>query len=237
MAKVDYETKMNSKSYRFFDLLYRIIVLNVITVILSVTVVLAFPAFVASNATLKEGPNGNNVFKQYFINFKNNFKKSLIIGIILILLISVTAYAIYFYGVSKVKDGETDNVLQLFLNAGFLVSFIGFIIILFLSSHLPLLIITFKSLTIGELLRTSFYVTFRYILTTLILFILNVIIVGGFLACLFVDARILAVWLLIGITLPVFLQVRFTSGIYYKFSLINLEKIMHRVEEEEEEDE
>ena len=53
MSKVDYETKMNSKPYRFFDLIYRLLVVNVLTIILSCTVIFLFPSFVAATATLK----------------------------------------------------------------------------------------------------------------------------------------------------------------------------------------
>lgn len=236
MSKMDYETKMNSKAYRFFDLIYRLIVVNVMTIILSVTVVLIYPAVIAATQTLKEGPTQNNLFVQYFTNFKTYFKKSFLIGLIVIILYAVISFAIYFYGVSKVKDGETDNVLQEFLNIGFLVSFVGFIILTFLSSHLPLLITTFKSLTIMEILRTGFYVTFRYFLSTLILFICNIVMIGGFVFALFVDARILAIWMLIGLTLPIFLGVKLTAAVYYKFSQINLEKIMHMVEEDDDEE-
>ena len=75
MSKVDYETKMNSKPYRFFDLIYRLLVVNVLTIILSCTVIFLFPSFVAATATLKEGNVEMNIFKQYFINFKKYLKK------------------------------------------------------------------------------------------------------------------------------------------------------------------
>ena len=112
----------------------------------------------------------------------------------------------------------------------------AFILITFLSVHLALLLITFESFTVGEIYRTSFYVSIRYFLTTLILFVLQVLIIGSFIYCMF-DARFLAVWLLIGISLPVFLQVKVTTPIYYKLSQIDFEKIMHQLDEEEEEDE
>jgi hypothetical protein len=51
------------------------------------------------------------------------------------------------------------------------------------------------------------------------------------------DPRVLAIWLLVGISLPVFLQVKVTAAIYYKFSQIDFEKIMHQLDEEEEDDE
>ena len=56
MANVDYETKMNSKPYKFFDAVYRLLIINVLTVVLSLTVVGLFPAFVACVATSKQGP-------------------------------------------------------------------------------------------------------------------------------------------------------------------------------------
>ena len=137
---------------------------------------------------------------------------------------------------TEIDSQNEEQFLLLFLNMGFLVSFISFIIINLLSAHLPLLIITFEKLTIGEIFKTSFYITFRYFLTTLILFVLQLLIIVIFLMCIFVNWGILAVWLLFGISLPAFLQVKFTQVIYYKFSQIDFEKIMHQVDEEEEEE-
>ena len=235
MANLDYEQKLNSKPYRFFDQIYRLLVLNVITIILGITVVCLFPAFVATTATLKQG-NQMNVFKQFFKNFLDYFKKSFFVGLILFIIYLIDIYAIYFYATSVVKDASDFDLTLLFINAGFIVSGVAFILITFLSVHLALLLITFESFTVGEIYRTSFYVSIRYFLTTLILFVLQVLIIGSFIYCMF-DARFLAVWLLIGISLPVFLQVKVTTPIYYKLSQIDFEKIMHQLDEEEEEDE
>ncbi len=232
MANVDYEQKLNSKPYRFFDQVYRLLVLNVITIILGVTVVGLFPAFVATTATLKQG-NKMNIFKQYIKNFLHYFKKSFFVGLILFVLYLVNIYAIYFYATSVVKDVQDFDWTLLFVNAGFMVSIVAFVVITFLSVHLPLLIVTFESFTVGEVYRTSFYDTFRYLLTTFILFILQVLIIGTFVYCI-IDPRVLAIWLLVGISLPVFLQVKVTAPIYYRFSQIDFEKIMHQLDEEEE---
>lgn len=235
MANLDYEQKLNSKPYRFFDQIYRLLVLNVITIILGITVIGLFPAFVATTATLKQG-NQMNVFKHFFKNFLHYFKKSFFVGLILFILYLIDIYAIYFYATSVVKDASDFDLTLLFINAGFIVSGVAFILITFLSVHLALLLITFESFTVGEIYRTSFYVSIRYFLTTLILFVLQVLIIGSFIYCMF-DARFLAVWLLIGISLPVFLQVKVTTPIYYKLSQIDFEKIMHQLDEEEEKDE
>lgn len=231
MANLDYEQKLNSKPYRFFDQVYRLLVLNVITIILSATLIGMFPAFVATTATLKQG-NQMNVFKQFFKNFLHYFKKSFFVGLILFVVYLVDIYAFYFYATSVVEDVEAFDWTLLFVNAGFIISIVAFLIITLLSVHLPLLIITFESLTVGEIYRTSFYVSIRYILTTLILFVLQVLIIGSFIYCIF-DPRFLAVWMLIGISLPVFLQAKTTAAVYYKLSQIDFEKIMHQVDEEE----
>lgn len=235
MANVDYEQKLSSKPYRFFDQVYRLLVINVITIVLGITLIGLFPAFVAATATLKQG-NQMNVFKQYFKNFLRYFKKSFFVGLILLILYLVVCYAVYFYATSVVEDVKDFDWTLLFVNAGFIVCGVALIIITILSVHLPLLIVTFEKLTVGEIYRTSFYITFRYFLTTLILFVLQVLIIGTFVYCMF-DPRVLAIWLLVGISLPVFLQVKVTAAIYYKFSKIDFEKIMHQVDEEEEDDE
>lgn len=235
MANLDYDQKLNSKSYRFFDQVYRLLVLNVITIILSATLIGMFPAFVATTATLKQG-NQMNVFKQFFKNFLHYFKKSFFVGLILFIIYFLDIYAFYFYATSVVEDVKDFDWTLLFVNTGFIVSVVAFIVITILSVHLPLLVVTLESLTVGETYRTGFYVSIRYFLTTLILFVLQVLIIGSFIYCM-IDPRFLAIWLLVGISLPVFLQVKVTAPIYYKFSQIDFEKIMHQVDEEEESDE
>ena len=177
-----------------------------------------------------------NVFKQFFKNFLHYFKKSFFVGLILFIIYFLDIYAFYFYATSVVEDVKDFDWTLLFVNTGFIVSIVAFIVITILSVHLPLLVVTLESLTVGETYRTGFYVSIRYFLTTLILFVLQVLIIGSFIYCM-IDPRFLAVWLLVGISLPVFLQVKVTAPIYYKFSQIDFEKIMHQVDEEEESDE
>ena len=234
MSKVDYETKMNSKPYRFFDLIYRLLVVNVLTIILSCTVIFLFPSFVAATATLKEGNVEMNIFKQYFINFKKYLKKSFFTGLIMLIFYLVLGYAIYFYAKAYFTDDEEHTLGMLFLNAGFMVCLVGFLIVLFLNGHMALIIISFTTLTIPEIFRTGFYVTFRYLLTTLILFVLNLLIIVGLICCI-IRFQVLAIWMLLGISLPIYLGVKITAPVYYKFSKIDFEKIMHAGEEESDE--
>ena len=43
------------------------------------------------------------------------------------------------------------------------------------------------------------------------------------------------IWLLFGISLPTLFGIKLTAGVYYKFEQIDLEKIMHMAEEDENE--
>ncbi|MFR7880438.1 MAG: hypothetical protein ACLU5J_02405 [Christensenellales bacterium] len=47
------EKKYSSKTYRFFDLLYKLLVINLLIIILSIPVITIFPAIVAATATIK----------------------------------------------------------------------------------------------------------------------------------------------------------------------------------------
>ncbi|MBR6516860.1 MAG: DUF624 domain-containing protein [Bacilli bacterium] len=233
MGNVDFDQRLNSKPYRFFDLIYRLLVINVLSIILSVTVIGLFPGIVAATATLKEG-SVTNVFKQYFKNFLKYFKKAFLVGLILFILYFLAGYAFYFYAMAEVEGGTWDPTV-VFKHAGLFFSLLALIVITFFSVHLPLLIVTLQSLTVGEIYRTGFYITFRYFLTTLILFALQALIIVTFIFCV-IDFRVLAIWMLIGISLPIYLQVKVTAPVYYKLSQIDFEKIMHQVDEDEEEE-
>lgn len=232
MAKLDYEQKLNSKPYRFFDLVYRLVVCNVLTIICFCTVIFAFPSIVACISTLKKENSNYNVFKAYFANLFAYLKKSILIGLILILLYGIFIYAIYFYSKVEGIDGKLEGFLNLFVNSGFVVCLVGFVILVFLTSHLPYILITFSKFSIGFIFKTSLYVTFRYILTTIILFILSMVSIITFICCI-IRFQILAIWMLIGITLPLFLQLKISYPVYTYFSKIDYDKIINSIDEEE----
>ena len=70
------EKKYSSKTYRFFDLLYKLLVINLLIIILSIPVITIFPAIVAATATIKNNITETAIFKPYFKNFKTYFWKS-----------------------------------------------------------------------------------------------------------------------------------------------------------------
>lgn len=220
MTENDYEKKINSKPYRFFDWVYKLLIMNIFTLIFVCLIFTAFPAIIAMNATIKYDMNESNIFRTYFSNFKYYFKKAFIINLLLILVIAVVGFAFYFYSYAIPQDDINSIIFQL----GVAVMIVLGVIIIMLCVHIPLLTITFESLTVGEIIRTSFYISFRYFVTTLILFGMFVLKIVGTIAT--------PIWLLFGLSLPTLLGIKLTEGVYYKFEKIDLEKIMHMAEDD-----
>lgn len=223
---MDIEKKTNSKAYRFFDWLYKLLIMNVFTILSIIPIITAFPAIVATYATIKKDMKEPGIFKRYFSNYKKYFLKSFIVGILLLIVGLIIGFSFYFYAFGIPQD-ETNNFLEgwdILFQMGVVVMFILALVIIMVGVHLPLIIITFEMLTIGEIIRTSFYISFRYIISTLILIGMFIFQIIGVLA--------LPIWFLFGISLPILLGIKFTNAIYYNFEKIDLESILRQAEED-----
>lgn len=58
-----------------------------------------------------------------------------------------------------------------------------------------------------------------------------IVIVGVLVLCLFVP-WVLGIWMIIGISLPLYLVIKITTPIYYRFAKIDFEEINKKVEED-----
>lgn len=225
------EKKYSSKLYRFFDLLYRLLVINIMTIIISLPLVTIFPAITAATATIKNSMQETGVFKPYFKNFKTYFLKSFKMGLCMLLAFGAGIYAIYFWSTATTESKIVEVIMQIAI----VVVPICLLIFTFIIVHIPLLIITFNKLTNFQIFKTSLYVSVRYFLTTLIMLGAVILIVGILLLCLVIPG-LLAIWMVFGITLPLYLVIKFTMPIYYKFAKIDLEEINKQVGEDLEND-
>lgn len=217
---MDIEKKQNSKLYRFFDWLYKLLVMNVFTIMSILPIVTAYPAIVAMYATIKNDMKEPGIFKIYFSNYKKYFLKSLFLGLIIIASIAIVGFAFYFYAYAIPQDSFNEIVFQM----GVAVMILLAIVIIMLSVHIPLITITFNALSVMEIIRTSFFISFRYFITTLILFVMFVLSIVGIIA--------LPIWFLFGVSLPTLLGIKFTSTVYYKFEQIDLESILQQAEDD-----
>ena len=223
---MDIEKKTNSKAYRFFDWLYKLLIMNVFTILSIIPIITAFPAIVATYATIKNDMREPGIFKKFFANYKKYFLKSLIVGIVLLIVIAIIAFSFYFYAFGIPQD-KNNNFLEdwdILFQMGVVVMFILALVVIMIGVHLPLIIITFEELSTFETIRTSFYIAFRYIISTLILILMFI--------CQIIGVIALPIWFLFGITLPILLGIKFTNAVYYSFEQIDLESIFKKAEDD-----
>lgn len=214
-----FEDKVSGKTYSFFEWVYRLIVINLITLLLCLLVIPLLPAIVSATSTIKDTINGNesDVLKLYFHNFKKHMEKSVLVWLILLLVIIIGSFSAWFY-ISWM------GVENLFSQLGFWVMIFILITITLLMVHLPLVIVTFPKLTISEIYRTTMFITFRYLFSTLILF-------GTFLLMIII-LPFIPISSLIGISVPLYLGIKGTKPVYQYLEKIDFKKIMHQVDEE-----
>ncbi|MCM1260885.1 MAG: DUF624 domain-containing protein [Prevotella sp.] len=221
------DKKYFSKTYRFFDLLYKLLVVNILTIILSMPIITIFPMLVACIATIRNDLNEGNIIKAYFRNVKQYFVKSFVLGICLLFILAIIIYAFFFWIFQEFHQSSMEWIAQ----AGFVVMIICLLIYLFSVVHIPYLIIILPKLRKVDIVKTSFYMAFRYIFTTIAMVITFCIIVGLLLICVAIPG-LLAVWMIIGISLPIFLITKMTKPIYYQFERVDFDKIARQIEEE-----
>lgn len=134
-----------------------------------------------------------------------------------------------------------ENTVNSFLQIGFWIMVVGLIVLLFLFIQVPMLFVTFPSLSVSNLFRTSAYVSIRYVLTTFIfiffLFLsLSLITIFPLLFSKYFVGFV-GTWTVFGISLPLFFAIRLSSPIYYQFQKLNIEKIFSEADADFEEGE
>ena len=221
---MDIESKYNSKGHRFFEWLFMLVFVNILTILFLIPIVTILPAITAMYATIKdsiaEGPN--KPVRTYFKNFMKYSEKSFILELIVGFILIVAGISVwYYYG--KIGAGE------LLSNVGFWVMFIFIIILLMMVLHIPQLIVTFESFKARDILKTSMFIAFRYLGITMIALVLLVISIVGIVAA--------PIWFLVGFSGPAFLVIKVSEPLYYRLNKIDFEKIMSKLDEEEENDE
>lgn len=221
------EKKYNSKLYRFFDLLYKLLVINLLMIIFSLPILTIFPVIVSGNATIKNDMNETNILKAFLKNFKKYFFKSFKMGLCLLIAFCVGIFGYLFWSFQEFNNSYMEIVAQI----GIVVIVICLIIFTFMIVHIPLLIITFEKLDNFQIFKLSLYLCVRYFLTSLLMLLSFVLIVGILLLCL-VQPGILAIWMIFGISLPLYIVIKFTTPIYYRFAKVDFEKINKQIEEE-----
>ena len=157
--------------------------------------------------------------KSYFKNFLKYSEKSFLVELVLGGIIAVAVIGVWYY---NGKIGSN----QILSNVGFWVMIFFILIAILLLLHMPQLIITFKNLKTKELIKTAFYITFRYLGVTGVAIVLFLISIFGLVAA--------PIWFLIGLSGPALLIIKFSEPLFYRLKKIDFERIMRQIDEEEE---
>ena len=217
------DKKLNSKTYRFFDYLFGLVIVNLFTIILSIFIITLLPALTAAYQTVADfkevGPT--KVVRMYLSNLKKHLEKSFIIGLFIIIIIVLASFSMYFYS----NKFAADNIVG---QAGYWIMLVVLLLLVLFSLHLPLVMINFQSFGIVDTIRISIFICLRYFISSLIIFGMNLVMLIGVLA--------LPIWVVIGISLPIFLSIKLTDATYYYLKKIDLEKIIERAKEIEEDE-
>ena len=198
-------------------------VINLFTIVFSILIITLLPSHVAAYKTISDFKEHGTqrVIKRYFTNMWTYMEKSFLIGLFIIIILVVAFFSMRFYR----NNFDATNIVG---QVGYWVMLIVMVVILFLSLHLPLVIVNFPKFGIKDTIKISIFICFRYILSTLIILVSDIVIIIGVIA--------LPIWVFIGITLPILLIIKFTEPTYYYLKKINLEEIIERAKEIENEE-
>lgn len=225
------EKLVNSKIYTFFDWVWRIFVLNVLTMVTSLGVITIFPSIVSCFQSIKDFKEGTDesIFKVYFRNFGHYFKKTVVMGIIILLVAVILIYGVIFYGdLIKAMDLEGG-----FTDAQMLVPTLGYYIVLFLLflvllivNQLPI-IYSYFNFRFFDNFKFALYMTFKFLFQSFI-----EVLVWGLSILIFFFAN--PVWFFIGISAPLFLIYSISRPIYW-YLANSRDVVIHDKDNEEKE--
>ena len=218
---------MQSKIYRLFDYVLRLVLLNVLIVVPSFSLFIIysainksgnnhltflllipmllwlFPSIVATTDVIRqyEDDETNTIFKDFFKSFAKHFIKSFIIGIVIYLLAMLFYNSFnYFY----INQGKGITYL-----IGLIVTISFIFVVVYLIIHLPLVLVYFSDLTLLQYIKLALIMAFKDFGTTFLMAIIAIIV--GTLSILFNYVMFFG-----GISLTVYLCVKLSYKHYIK---------------------
>lgn len=198
----------NSKIFNFFDWVWRLMVLNVLTIIFSIGIITIVPAISATFKTIKDTKENYNskIIKPFISNFVYFFRDSFVFSIILVLVIGVAGYGLLWYdGVVGGTDGSVevmDKTWYMISLISITIVFLGMIIFLMTFIQIPI-ILTYFNYGFLDNIKLSFYMAFKYFLTTIMEVAVVIISVVVLFNALFIY-HLMPIWLFFGISLPLY---------------------------------
>ncbi len=173
--KYDGKDPTQGKVYRFFDWVWKLFVINTLTLVCCLGIVTILPAITAAFRTIKDcyEEDETHYFKKYFYNFRFCFRDTIVIWLLFIVIYAVLFFAYIYYSdlilaLEEAGGYETwANIYSILL---------GLIILFFLITTIVLfqmpIAVTYFHLRFWDKIRFTFYMTFKHFGITLCLFLL-----------------------------------------------------------------
>lgn len=210
----------NSKVWIFFDWVWRLMVLNVLVLVTSIGIITIVPAICAAFKSIKDTDDNYtpHIIKNYFQNFRYFFRDTFVFSILLIIFIVICGYAFLWYdGVVGVTTGSQEQMDQTWLMiavVSIVIVIIGMLVILMSFIQVPM-VMTYFYYGLIDSIKLSFYMAFKYIITTIIETFVVIISLVVFINAIF-TYYLLPIWLFFGISLPLLVMYK-VSRRFYKF--------------------
>ena len=195
---MDNEKMVNSRFFAVCEWLWRLVVLNFLTLVVCcgvITILGAFTACVNSFKDYQEGCN-RNVFSTYFQNFKKCFLRSIIHSVIFVIISLVIAYAIWTYLLNLEVEDLEENYAR-FYSIGLTITLFFGLVIVIIHLQFPLLY-TYFNFSVIEQYKMGIYMGLKYILVTLVG-------LGSVVGSVAMFLYATPLWFFIGVSLPLFL--------------------------------
>ncbi len=218
---------MQSKIYRILDYLLRLILLNALIVIPAfsfffiyhlidkegnyqlsyLTLIPIFfwliPSIIATTDVIKqyETDETNTIFKDFFVSFKQNYLRSLLITIILVVVIALLGNSIWYFFKYARKDAL--HIIGFFLSVS-----IAFVVLLIVE-QIPLVMAYFKKIRVIEILKLSFIMAFKNLGINIMI---ALVLIGIF----SLDIAFNYLMILGGFSLPIYLAIKMSFKKYIK---------------------
>lgn len=190
---------ISSKLYVFFDWIWKLIILNLLTIITSLFIVTILPSLTACLLSIKEYKEGGekNVWKMYFSHFKNSWKQPFFAGLLSLFALGIFGYAIFFYMYVLDFAGEELSFMGIIYYIGLYTIYICVIIALLIWNQLPI-VFSYFHFRLLDYFKFGFFITFKAMGKSLLALLVWV---GSGLLFYFLTPA----WFFVGISLSLFL--------------------------------
>lgn len=166
---MDFEKIVNSKLYDWFEIIYRILVLNLINIFCLVLVIPFLTSVTASFEVVKNLKNREyKFFKNYFISFKKSFSDTFAHSILFILIFIVIALSIKYY-----YEMNSDELIYQF---AYLFMILMFVLLFQMFVYMPIILKDFYFFNNLQKIKFAFYFSLRNILWTILYDIIFILI-------------------------------------------------------------